>query len=50
MIIESGPDFRYSQLGSLLGGYSVKCKRKGRNRQKLECHVMKEEEEEERRG
>ena len=24
MIIESGPDFRYSQLGSLLGGYSVK--------------------------
>ena len=24
MIIESGPDFRYSQLGSLLGGHSVK--------------------------
>ena len=24
MIIESGPDFHYSQLGSLLGGHSVK--------------------------
>ena len=23
----------------------IKCKRKGRNRQKLECHAMKEEEE-----
>ena len=27
----------------------LKCKGEGRNRQKLECHVMKKEEEEERR-
>ena len=41
MIIESGPDFHYSQLGSLLGGHSVK-KRYEHSVQAIDMHNVRQ--------